>query len=53
MTYETFPHLSNETLRTFAKFDTDFSTLGYNAQRRAGAARAELAKRDAAATIAA
>ena len=50
MTYETFPNLSNETLRTFARFGTDLSKLGYNAKRRAGAARAELETRDAAAT---
>ena len=52
MTYENFPYLSNETLRDFAKFDCDINGLGYNAKRRAGAARAELTKRDAAATFA-
>ena len=53
MTYETFQFLSNETLRTLADFGADLSAMTYNQKRRIGAARSELATRDAVETFAA
>ena len=47
-----YKHLSNETLRTFAKIGQDTSAMTYNQKRRVGAARSELNARDNADTFA-